>query len=88
MFFSSHAACNASDVRHNDDSALPASVHFTQLTMRSDTGYGSQAGLPLLLAVPIVIVLCTFLGLVNGLIVVRLSQAVAEPARVAWMVLG
>jgi hypothetical protein len=24
----------------------------------------------------------------DGLIVVRLSQAVAEPARVAWMVLG
>ena len=33
----------------------------------------SQAGLPLLLAVPIVIVLCTILGLINGLIVVRLG---------------
>jgi rhamnose transport system permease protein len=33
----------------------------------------SQAALPLVAAVPIVIVLCTLLGLVNGLIVVRLG---------------
>lgn len=33
----------------------------------------SQAALPLFAAVPIVIVLCTLLGLVNGLIVVRLG---------------